>query len=240
LQIKVTEQGIWGAIWTFGKGGENVAKNLEHFIFHEDAEESLCSNVLPGRLEIQLLLARGDISIPSHLQGCPAMYRQSKGFSLIELLIVVAIILIIAAIAIPNLLRARIAANESSAVGSLRAINTAQVTYGATYPSTGFAYALSFLGGTGTDATYVHALLLDTVLACPNSFTPSTPCPKSGYNFVISNVFWEPDGSVSGYQTTAMPITVDQTGKRYFFSDSSGVIRYNTSAIATVTDAPLQ
>jgi prepilin-type N-terminal cleavage/methylation domain-containing protein len=68
--------------------------------------------------------------------------QEQKGFSLIELLIVVAIILIIAVIAIPNLLRARMASNESSAVGSIRTINTAEVTYNSTYPSVGFAPAL--------------------------------------------------------------------------------------------------
>src|SRR6202165_718429 len=72
--------------------------------------------------------------------------RKQEGFSLIELLIVVAIILIIAAIAIPNLLRARIAANESSAVSSVRTVNTAQVTYQMAYPTVGYSALLVNLG----------------------------------------------------------------------------------------------
>ena len=88
--------------------------------------------------------------------------RKQKGFSLIELLIVVAIILIIAAIAIPNLLRSRIAANEASAVGSIRTLNTAEVTYASTYPNVGFN-VLANLGGAGGSAT--GAGLIDAVLA---------------------------------------------------------------------------
>src|ERR1700687_4268813 len=83
--------------------------------------------------------------------GCAdmgAVMRRNKGFSLIELLIVVAIILIIAAIAIPNMLRAKMAANESSAVGSLRTINTAMTAYQTTYPTKGYASSLCLLGPT--------------------------------------------------------------------------------------------
>ena len=154
--------------------------------------------------------------------------RKQKGFSLIELLIVVAIILIIAAIAIPNLLRSRMAANEASAVGSIRTINTSQVTYASTYPNVGFATTLAALGGTGTAASSTNALLLDSVL---------TAGTMSGYTFVLGGTTGTP---VVTYTVTGTPVTVDQTGTRRFFSDQSGVIRYNAAGAADVNSNPLQ
>src|SRR5438876_12151766 len=105
--------------------------------------------------------------------------RKQKGFSLIELLIVVAIILIIAAIAIPNLLRSRIAANEASAVGSIRTLNTAEVTYASTYPDQGFTCSLTRMGppSGSASATSTTAGLVDAVLASG---------VKSGYTFAFT------------------------------------------------------
>jgi len=137
---------------------------------------------------------------------------RQRGFSLIELLIVVAIILVIAAIAIPNMLRARISANEASAISSIRAINTAQVTYAVTYPTSGYADNLAKLGApTSGSVTSANAGLLDWVLGCPTQ-----PCPKSGYQFSIVNVTGMP---VSGYSVVGVPQATGSSGMRGFCSD---------------------
>jgi type IV pilus assembly protein PilA len=161
--------------------------------------------------------------------------KKQKGFSLIELLIVVAIILIIAAIAIPNLLRARIAANEASAVGSVRTINTAEVSYATEFPATGFATALTNLGN-GTlippaVPTIANADLIDAVLGGGM---------KSGYTFAAPGVVGAGGTANTTYTVTADPTTPGTSGVRHFFSDQSGVIRANNAAAATVADAPLQ
>ncbi len=157
--------------------------------------------------------------------------RKQKGFSLIELLIVVAIILIIAAIAIPNLLRARIAANESSAVASLRTINTAQISFNSAYPTVGFAGTLVNLspnGGTCAPPTSTQACLIDSTLASGT---------KSGYTFQLANVTGSPAGS---YSINANPLVANQTGVRFFCSVADAVIRVGTVAACAGTEAPLQ
>ena len=155
--------------------------------------------------------------------------RKQKGFSLIELLIVVAIILIIAAIAIPNLLRAKMAANEASAVGSLRTINTSCVEYSTTY-GIGYPGTLPALGGTGT-ATSASAGLIDSVLAAG---------VKSGYTFAYHGGSADSAGSIDTYTITATPVVAGTTGQRMFFTDQSGVIRADASGSgATVNSTPI-
>ena len=157
------------------------------------------------------------------------MKKSSKGFSLIELLIVVAIILIIAAIAIPNLLRAKMAANEASAVGSIRTVNTTAVEYSTTYG--GYPPTLLSLGGpAGGSATSSSAELIDAVLAGGT---------KSGYTLAYTTGSTDNNGNILSYTLTATPTSVGITGQRRFFTDQSAVIRANTTTTANVNSTPL-
>ena len=160
--------------------------------------------------------------------------RTQRGFSLIELLVVVVIILVIAAVAVPNLLRSRMSANEASAIASVRTIITSEIVYSATYTA-GFSPNLTSLGDGGTSANCV----------LPNQPAASSAClidpslgsgTKSGYVFTYAAA-----GGVTNdsYTLNADPLTAGFSGQRHFYTDANHVIRVNNTAPASSSDPPL-
>ena len=152
--------------------------------------------------------------------------KKQKGFSLIELLIVVAIILIIAAIAIPNLIKSKMAANESSAVGSLRTITTAEIAYATACPAIGFSATLTELNAGATCTPMANEI--DSTLANGS---------KSGYNFTYAVDAAGPPATA--FHVVAVPQSTS-SGTRSFYVDQTGVIRYSLSGTATSADSALQ
>jgi type IV pilus assembly protein PilA len=155
------------------------------------------------------------------------MRHRERGFSLIELLIVVAIILIIAAIAIPNFIRAKISANEASAVTSVHAVNTSEIGYSSAYPDIGFSVNLSDLGYTTGTCSPTAACFLDPALASGT---------KSGYQFTYVG-----DGNTpsQAYTLNGNPVSYGFTGQTSYYSDETNVIHYNPTTTAGPTDPSL-
>jgi prepilin-type N-terminal cleavage/methylation domain-containing protein len=160
-------------------------------------------------------------------------HKRQCGFSLIELLMVVAVVLIVAAIAVPKYVSAKMAANEGSAVACMRAITSGFVMYTTTYPSVGYPASLTDLSDGGTPGNCLPSVVPTATAACiiDSNLASGT---KSGYTFTyIQDTSSVPS---AGYALNADPISRNVTGKRSFFTNVPGIIHWNASASATVSD----
>ncbi len=153
--------------------------------------------------------------------------KNQKGFSLIELLLVVGVILIISAIAVPSFLRSRMRANEGSAVASIRTIDAAAVTYSISYPDLGFPTSLNLLGGAEPcTPSSAMACLIDDNLA---------QGAKSGYAFV-----WSGDGATPSvsFTVTGAPLAAGSTGQSMYCSDQTAVIHFEINGSGCTSASP--
>jgi type IV pilus assembly protein PilA len=163
------------------------------------------------------------------------MRRREKGFSLIELLIVVAIILVIAAVAIPNLLRSRMSANEASAIASLRTIITSEIVYSSTY-TVGFSADLPSMSDGGAPGNCIPPAVPSASSACLLDASVASGT-KSGYLFTYTAS--GTSGVNNSYQINADPVSAGGSGQRHFYTDDTNVLRVNITTVASASDPPL-
>jgi type IV pilus assembly protein PilA len=202
--------------------GEEALRFLPYFLNREErASETYTEVDLQGD---KIMRPESKNSTSTAESSC------NRGFSLIELLIVVAVILIIAAIAIPNFIRSKEAANEASAAQNLRNISTAEYLYSTTY-GVNFTTDLATLSGNTGSPDQTHAELIDEVLASG---------VKSGYSIGYTPGSTNSLGQVIAYTVNASPLVPGSTGQRYFYTDQTCVIRWNATGPAGPTDIPLQ
>ncbi len=171
---------------------------------------------------------RNQIEIAKPNQTKKKRKSTAGGFSLIELLVVVAVILIIASIAIPNFIRSKMRANETGAAANLRTISTAEVVYSTTY-GIGYSPTLVALAGNPVIPDATQAGLIDSVLGSATGI-------KSGYQFIYTVITSDPSGHVVAYSLTADPTVPGTTGDRHFYTDQTCVIRANGTGPASATD----
>jgi type IV pilus assembly protein PilA len=164
-----------------------------------------------------------------------AKQSDEKGFTLIELLIVMSVMLILMTLAVPQLLKLRKQANETSAIQSVRTIGQAELQYNSAYPANGFACSLASLGGDPKSGapTAQAAQLLDTGLAAGQ---------KAGYTFAITNctkVTVNNQDMYTSYEVTAVPQSVGNSGDRGFCTDANNIIRFDPAGGTNCTQ-PIQ